>query len=60
MLQEKEKNRLSKLSELIFIASKKVKILRHISWPEEVRINFFKHNCSKIPKVTYPGYNDSD
>ena len=60
MLKEKEKNRLSKLSELIFMASREVKILRHISWPEEVRINFFKHNCSKIPKVTYPGYNDSD
>ena len=60
MLKEKEKNRLSKLSELIFMASREVKILRHISWPEEVRINFFKHNSSKIPKVTYPGYNDSD
>ena len=60
MLKEKEKHRLSKISELIFMASKEVKVLRHITWPEEVRINFFKNNCKKIPNVSYPKYNDSD
>ena len=60
MLKEKEKHRLSKLSELIFMASREVKVLRHITWPEEVRINFFKNNCKKIPNVSYPKYNDSD
>ena len=60
MLKEKEKHRLSKLSELIFMASREVKVLRHITWPEEVRINFFKNNSKKIPNVSYPKYNDSD
>ncbi len=58
MLKEKEKHRLSKLSELIFMASREVKVLRHITWPEEARINFFKNNCKKIPNVSYPKYND--
>ncbi|SVE11233.1 uncharacterized protein METZ01_LOCUS464087, partial [marine metagenome] len=60
MLKEKERHRLGKLSELIFMASRELKILRHITWPEEVRINFFNNNCKKIPNVTYPIYNDSD
>ena len=60
MLQKKEKDRLSKLSELIFMASRKVKILRHIAWPEKVRTTFFKNNCTKMPEITYPNYNDTD
>ena len=60
MLSTKDKKRISDLSELIYLASKEVKILKHISWSENVRIEFFKKNCNKIPVVTYPKYDDSD
>jgi len=60
MLSAKDKKRISDLSELIYLASKEVKILKHISWSENVRIEFFKNNCNKIPVVTYPKYDDSD
>jgi len=60
MLSTKDEKRISDLSELIYLASKEVKILKHISWSENVRIEFFKNNCNKIPVVTYPKYDDSD
>ena len=60
MLGETEKNRISKLSELIFKASRKVKILRHIAWSEDIRNEFFNKGCSEIPKVNYPNYDPSE
>ena len=60
MLSVKDKKRISDLSNLIYLASRKVKILKHISWSENIRIDFFKNNFKKIPKVTYPDYDDSD
>ena len=60
MLQENEKNRISKLSDLIFKASRKVKILRHIAWSEDIRNEFFDKGCSEIPKVNYPNYDPSE
>ena len=60
MLGETEKNRISKLSELIFKASRKVKILRHIAWSQDIRDEFFNKDCSKIPTVHYPNYDPSE
>ena len=60
MLGETEKNRISKLSDLIFKASRKVKILRHIAWSEDIRNEFFNKGCSEIPKVNYPKYDPSE
>ena len=60
MLSVKDKKRISDLSNLIYLASRKVKILKHISWSENIRIDFFKNNCKKIPRVTYPNYDNSD
>ena len=60
MLSTKDKKRVSDLSELIYLASKEVKILKHISWSENIRIDFFKNSCNKIPVVTYPKYDDSN
>ena len=60
MISNKDKKRLSKLSHLIYKASKKVKVLRHIAWPMEVRNTFFKENCQKLPVYNYPAYDDSE
>ena len=60
MISNKDKKRLSKLSHLIYKASKKVKVLRHIAWPMEVKNKFFKENCQKLPIYNYPAYDDSE
>ena len=60
MILNKDKKRLSKLSHLIYKASKKVKVLRHIAWPMEVKNTFFKENCQKLPVYNYPAYDDSE
>ena len=60
MLVESQKERLRKLSEIIYKASKKVKILKHISWPVEIKQEFFNQNCQKLPKYTYPSYDYSE
>ena len=51
MLGETEKNRISKLSELIFKASRKVKILRHIAWSEDIRNEFSNRNHEDLDKI---------
>jgi len=60
VISNKDKKRLSKLSHLIYKASKKVKVLRHLAWPMEVKNKFFKENCQKLPIYNYPAYDDSE
>ena len=59
MLNQKEKDRLSKISALIYQGSKQVRILRHLSWSEKVKHDFFDNDCEILPKVTYPLYDES-
>ena len=60
MVSENQQKRLENLSELIYRASLKVKILRHISWPSEVKYRFFKQNCQKLPEYSYPIFDSTD
>ena len=60
MTSETQKKRLQNLSEHIYRASLKVKILRHISWPPEVKYQFFKQNCQKLPDYSYPKFDSSE
>ena len=60
MISENQKKRLENLSELIYRASLKVKILRHISWPPEVKYQFFKRNCQKLPEHSYPKFDSKE
>ena len=60
MISENQKKRLENLSGLIYRASLKVKILRHISWPNEVKYQFFKQNCQRLPEYSYPKFDSTD
>ena len=60
MISKNQKKRLENLSELIYRASLKVKILRHISWPPEVKYQFFKQNCQKLPEYSYPKFDSKE
>lgn len=42
------------LSDLLFEASKSIRILRNISWEPSVSHEFFANKAQKIPNVTYP------
>ena len=52
MLSQKERLRLSQISELLYKISKKVRILRHLAWPSSVRYEFFRLRSEKLPEVT--------
>ena len=51
MLGKVDRVRLKKISELIYNASREVKILRHLNWPVSVRYKFFKSGSEKLPQV---------
>ena len=56
MLSQKDKLRLTKLANILYKASRKVRILSHLHWPVSVRYNFFRSGSDKLPRVTYPPF----
>ena len=56
MLSQKDKLRLAKLANILYKASRKVRILSHLHWPVSVRYNFFRSGSDKLPRVTYPPF----
>ncbi len=51
---------ISQLSKQLYKASKSIRILRHISWPPQVRDAFFANNAQKLPSVEYPKFDPSN
>ena len=59
MLSQKEKTRLKKISNILYSASKDVRILKHLRWPESVRFSFFRSKSEKLPEVNYAPFDES-
>lgn len=55
-----DKEHIIELSDRLSEAASTVRILRNISWPEEVKAEFFRLKCDKLPEVEYPPYNPKD
>ena len=53
MLSQSEKDRLKKAADLFYTASRKIRILRSVSWPLEVRTAFFQKKAQVLPAVEY-------
>jgi len=53
MLSQSEKDRLKKAADLFYTASRKIRILRSVSWPLEVRTAFFQKKAQVLPVVEY-------
>jgi uncharacterized protein (TIGR02421 family) len=53
---ERTKERLSELSRRLIEAQRKITILDAIKWKDEIRDDFFKHDCKKLPKVNKAYY----
>jgi uncharacterized protein (TIGR02421 family) len=56
---EKERARISHISDLLYKATQSIRILSHISWPNSVREEFFAHNARQLPKLSYPPFDPS-
>jgi len=56
MLRQKAAIRLGKISNILFKASRNVRILKHLRWPERVRYSFFRSGSEKLPDVDYPPF----
>ncbi len=49
-----EEKRIIKLSDQLQEAASEIKVLRNISWPVELKQEFFRNDGQKLPEVEYP------
>ena len=56
---EIESQKISLACELLYDASRSIRILTHLSWPQSVRAEFFRNGCKQLPVVAYPEYDPS-
>ena len=60
MLSDKAKDQLTTVSEALYHASQKVRILSSITWAPEVRQTFWKHGGRKLPEVEYTAFDATE
>ena len=60
MVTQKQANAISEVCSLLYQASKSVRILTTISWPRQVRHEFFRQKAKALPVVTYPEFVPGD
>lgn len=56
MLGQRDRQRLSQVSERLYRVSRRVRILGHLSWPGSVRHRFFRSGSERLPEVEYPPF----
>jgi len=55
-----DSNRISSLNNALYGISKRIRILSHLAWPNEVSQKFFADKAQKLPSVEYAPYDDGD
>ncbi len=55
----KENERIRDLCDLLYQATRPIRILSHISWDNEVRERFLKKRARELPEVEYPPFDPS-
>ena len=53
---EKEKQRIRKVAHLLYDGARRVRILRSIDWPGQVKQGFFAKAARELPVISYPGF----
>jgi len=53
---EVEKERISKISSILYSASQPIRILSHLEWHRDIKRQFFADHCKELPKVSYPAF----
>lgn len=51
-----EKERICKVSSILYSASQPIRILSHIEWKRDIKQQFFNDKCRELPKVEYPEF----
>ena len=60
MNQEAEKQRIRLACDLLYRATRPIRILSHLGWPIAVRNHFFERKARELPEVTYPRFDSSE
>jgi uncharacterized protein (TIGR02421 family) len=56
----KFRTRISSAATLLYKASQTIRILTHVSWPQEHRERFLRSRSGKLPKIEYPAFDPAD
>jgi uncharacterized protein (TIGR02421 family) len=56
MIAEQERYRIRHISDLLYQATRSVRILSHISWPSRIREEFLAGGARELPTPTYPSF----
>ena len=59
MIGQPDKLRIKKISDLVYEASRKVRILGYLNWPVSVRYKFFRSGSERLPEIEYPQFDAS-
>jgi uncharacterized protein (TIGR02421 family) len=54
------KARISAVSDLLYQATRGIRILSHIAWPQRHRDHFLRNNALKLPEIVYPKFDPSE
>ena len=54
MIGQSDRLRVKKISDLVYQASRKIRILGYLNWPLSVRYRFFRSGSQQIPELEYP------
>jgi uncharacterized protein (TIGR02421 family) len=60
MPSEKEINKIRNACGLLYLATRPIRILTQISWPNHVREKFFAQQAKELPEVEYPVFDPSE
>ena len=60
MATEKETNKIRNACGLLYLATRTIRILTNISWPNSVREKFFAQGARELPVVEYPEFDPSE
>jgi len=52
-----EKERICKISSILYSASQPIRILSHLEWNRDIKRQFFADNARELPNVNYPEFN---
>ncbi len=53
---EQEKERICKVSSILYSASQPIRILSHLEWNSDIKHQFFANKAKELPKVNYPSF----
>lgn len=50
---ELEKDRIRRIADLLYQASRSIRVLNAVKWPDEVKTGFFARGARELPRVSY-------